>query len=57
MVNMLGSKEIRLMFIHTVYFWLKPGTPEEARTQLVRDCREYLGKAPSVRHLWPVSPP
>jgi hypothetical protein len=40
------------MFIHTVYFWLKPGTPEEARAQLVRDCREYLGKVPSVRHLW-----
>ena len=25
------------MFIHTVYFWLKSGTPEEARTQLVRE--------------------
>jgi Stress responsive A/B Barrel Domain len=40
------------MFVHTVYFWLKPGTPESARGQLVRDCREYLGKIPTVRHLW-----
>ncbi len=40
------------MFIHTVYFWLKPGTPDAARTQLVEDCRTYLGKVPTVRHLW-----
>jgi hypothetical protein len=40
------------MFIHTVYFWLKPGTSEDARAQLVRDCRDYLGKVPSVRQLW-----
>jgi hypothetical protein len=40
------------MFIHTVYFWLKPGTSEDARAQLVRDCREYLGKVPTVRQLW-----
>jgi hypothetical protein len=40
------------MFIHTVYFWLKHGTPDSARDQLVRDCRDYLGKIPSVRHLW-----
>ena len=46
MVNMLGSKEICFMFIHTVYFWLKPGTTDAARNQLVSDCREYLGKVP-----------
>ena len=40
------------MFIHTVYFWLKPGTPETARRQLLADCREYLTKIPTVRHLW-----
>ena len=40
------------MFIHTVYFWLKPNTPNSARDQLVRDCRDYLGKIPTVRHLW-----
>jgi hypothetical protein len=40
------------MFIHTVYFWLKPGTAESAREQLARECREYLGKIPGVRRLW-----
>lgn len=40
------------MFIHTVYFWLKPGTSEDARAQLVHDCREYLGKIPTVKHIW-----
>ncbi|MCX7044389.1 MAG: Dabb family protein [Candidatus Sumerlaeota bacterium] len=40
------------MFIHTVYFWLMPRTTNEAREQLVNDCREYLGKIPTVRHLW-----
>jgi hypothetical protein len=49
---MLGSKEIIAMFIHTVFFWLKPGTSEDARGQLVRDCREYLGMVPSVKTLW-----
>ena len=44
------------MFIHTVYFWLKPGTSEPARAQLVRDCREYLGKIPAVRQLWAGGP-
>ena len=40
------------MFVHTVYFWLKDGTPDAARDQLVRDCRDYLGKIPSVKSLW-----
>jgi hypothetical protein len=39
------------VFVHTVYFWLKAGTSEAAREQLVRDCRDYLGKIPSVRQL------
>ena len=39
------------MFIHTVYFWLRPGTSEDAKAQLVGDCREYLGKVPSVKQL------
>jgi hypothetical protein len=50
---MLGSlRSDRFMFIHTVYFWLKDGTSEGARGQLVQDCREYLGKIPAVKHLW-----
>jgi len=40
------------MFIHVVFFWLKPGTPDAARDQLIADCRSYLGKVPGVRHLW-----
>lgn len=40
------------MFVHTVYFWVKDGTPAEAVEQLVGDCRELLGKIPTVRQLW-----
>ena len=40
------------MFIHVVYFWMNPGTPDAARKQLVEDCRDYLGKIPTVRHLF-----
>ena len=40
------------MFIHTVYFWLKPGTSDAARAQLVHDCHEMLGEIPTVRQLW-----
>ena len=40
------------MFVHVVYFWLNPGTPETPRQQLVADCTTYLGKIPTVRHLW-----
>jgi len=40
------------MFIHTVYFWLKRGAPEDARTRLAQDCREYLGRIPTARYLW-----
>lgn len=44
------------MFIHTVYFWLKDGTSDAARQQLVEDCRGLLGKIPTVRHLWTGAP-
>ncbi len=40
------------MFIHTVLFWLKRGTPDAAREKLIRDCSDFLGKIPDVRHLW-----
>jgi hypothetical protein len=39
------------MFVHTVFFWLKRGTPEAARAKLIQDCRDYLGKVPTVRRL------
>ena len=44
------------MLIHTVYFWLMPGTSDAERAQLVKDCREYLGKIPTVRNLWAGTP-
>jgi hypothetical protein len=40
------------MFIHTVYFWLKPNTPSAAVDQLLADCHQLLTTIPSVRHLW-----
>ncbi|MCG3148691.1 MAG: hypothetical protein PCFJNLEI_02136 [Verrucomicrobiae bacterium] len=40
------------MFIHHVFFWLKPGTPESAKQQLLNDCRNLLPQIPTVRHLW-----
>jgi hypothetical protein len=40
------------MFIHVVYFWMKPGSTDAARQQLVADAKAYLGKIPAVRHLW-----
>ena len=40
------------MFIHIVYFWMKPGSTDAARAQLIQDAKDYLGKIPTVRHLW-----
>ena len=39
------------MFIHSVYFWLKPGTPDAARDQLVQDCKTYLAACPTAKVL------
>ena len=44
------------MFIHTVYFWLTENAPATAREQLIRDCRQILGKIPTVRHLFAGAP-
>jgi hypothetical protein len=40
------------MFVHTVYFYVKPSATQAARDQLVNDCRSYLGKIPVVKSLW-----
>lgn len=40
------------MFVHTVYFWLKPGSPAGAAERLTADCRAILGEIPTVRRLW-----
>ena len=44
------------MFIHTVYFWLKPEAGEVERDQLLADCRNYLSKISTVRQLWAGTP-
>ena len=40
------------MFVHCVYFWLKPGTPAEERRLLLNDCEDILSEIPTVRHIW-----
>jgi hypothetical protein len=40
------------MLVHTVYFWLKEGSPASAAQQLAADCRQYLAKVPTVRQLF-----
>ena len=40
------------MFIHVVYFWMKPGSTDAARQQLVADAKTYLGQIPTVRQLF-----
>ena len=40
------------MFVHSVYFWVKAGTPTAAVDQLEEDCQELLSKIPSVKQLW-----
>jgi hypothetical protein len=44
------------MFIHHVYFWLKAGTPEAAKGQLLTDCRALLVRVPGVEKLWAGEP-
>ena len=44
------------MFIHTVYFWLKEGTPAEKRDQLILDCYTYLKAIPTVKDLYAGKP-
>lgn len=40
------------MFVHTVFFWMRPGVSDADRRQLVNDCLELLGKVPTVRQIW-----
>lgn len=39
------------MFVHTVFFWMKPGVSDADRQQLLRDCLELLGKVPTVKEI------
>ena len=44
------------MFIHSVYFWLKEGTPATEQAALIASCNELLTKIPSVKQLWAGKP-
>jgi hypothetical protein len=44
------------MFIHHVYFWLKPGAGKAATEKLVTDCRSLLAEIPGVERLWAGEP-
>jgi hypothetical protein len=44
------------MFIHSVYFWLKDGTPNAEQQALITSCNELLTKIPSVKQLWAGKP-
>lgn len=39
------------MFVHTVYFWLKPGITAEEKAEFVRR-GSALASLPSVKHGW-----
>jgi hypothetical protein len=40
------------MFVHSVFFWMKPGVTLADRQQMISDSAEYLAKIPTVRHLF-----
>jgi len=40
------------MFVHTVFFWFNEDAPDTALDAVITDCHDYLGKVPTVRHLW-----
>ncbi len=42
-----GGSEI----VHTVFFWLKEGTSEEQKQELIQDCNTLLRTVSSVRHV------
>ena len=44
------------MFIHSVYFWLKEGTPASEQAALIASCNDLLTKIPSVKQLWAGKP-
>jgi Stress responsive A/B Barrel Domain len=44
------------MFVHTVFFWLKPTAGDAARDQLIADCTTLLAKIPAARHVWSGKP-
>lgn len=39
-------------YIHTVIFYIKKDAPDDAASQVIRDCHDLLEGIPSVRKLW-----
>ncbi len=50
-LNEGGELNVPGKFIHTVFFWLREGTSEAEKQQLVEDCRTLLGSIETVRFL------
>lgn len=44
------------MFVHSVFYWLKPEASQLDRARMVNDALELLAKVPTVRHLWSGQP-
>jgi hypothetical protein len=44
------------VFVHNVYFWLKPDSATASRDQLVEDCRRLLGNIPWVKKIYVGTP-
>lgn len=40
------------MFIHVVFFWCKPGTPESVKQEMLKYAHEVMPKIPSVKQVW-----
>ncbi len=40
------------MFVHMVFFWLKPDATDAAREQCIADCTGLLGQVPGVQQVW-----
>lgn len=53
---MLEYEDTITTFYHTVFFWVKDGTPSEKVQQLVEDCKAYLGSINEVRELYVGTP-
>lgn len=40
------------MFIHVVFFWCKPGTPEAAKQEMIQYAHEQMPRIASVKQVW-----
>ncbi len=39
------------MFIHVVFFWCKPETPESVKQEMITYCNEVMSKLPVVKQV------